>query len=223
MNRRFAVAAFGLMASATYASHLMRPTKHMTDILPKLDLEEVFPKEFGPWRVDASVPLVLPSPDVQAALDIVYNQVLSRTYINDDGQRIMLSVAYGGDQSDGTKIHRPENCYPGQGFTIASNRTEVIALPGYQLPVRRLVAVLPPRVEPISYWMMVDEVPSLTSTQNKLAQLRIGLKGYVPDGMLIRISSISRDIEEEYQVQDKFIADLFRVMSEPVRRRVFGK
>ena len=62
------------------------------------NLETMFPKAFGDWRVDTSMPVILPSPDVQALLDKIYNQVLSRSYVNAKGERIMLSVAYGGDR-----------------------------------------------------------------------------------------------------------------------------
>lgn len=222
MKRRHAIAAFATMGSAAAAAHVLRPTRHMTDILPKLELEAAFPKSFGSWVLDASAPIVLPSPDVQAALDRVYNQVLSRTYVNGSRQRIMLSVAYGGDQSDGTRIHRPENCYPGQGFAISANRVDAVQAPNFRLPVRRLVATLPPRVEPISYWMMVGETPTLSSMENKLAQLRLGIRGFVPDGLLMRVSSISREVDAEYPVHDRFIRDLFAALDVPVRRRVFG-
>lgn len=223
MDRRLSILSLAIMASGALAAHKMRPTKFMTDLLPKLDLEVAFPKSFASWRLDTSVPVVLPSPDVQAMLDVVYNQVLSRTYVNQERQRIMLSVAYGGDQSDGTKIHRPENCYPGQGFSITANRIDAIALPNYRLPTRRLVAIMPPRVEPISYWMMVGEKATLSSMENKLAQLELGIKGYVPDGLLMRVSSIAREVEAEYRVHDQFVADLYAAIQEPVRRRVFGR
>ena len=223
MDRRHAAAACLLMAGGALTAHAMRPTRFMSEILPPIELETLFPKNFGDWRIDPLTPVLLPSPDVQAALNAVYNQVLSRTYVNGKGQRIMLSVAYGGDQSDGTKIHRPENCYPGQGFTITSNRIDRTTLPGYQLPVRRLMSQLPPRFEPITYWMMVGEQPTLSSTQNKLAQMRMGLRGYVADGLLMRISSISPEQEPAYRLHDEFANALFGAIEQPtMRKRLFG-
>ena len=51
------------------------------------------------------MPLVLPAPDVQSQINAIYNQVLTRTYVSDSGQRVMLLIAYGGDQYDGTSAH----------------------------------------------------------------------------------------------------------------------
>lgn len=222
MQRRFAMSALAMMAVSAYGAYRMEPTVHVSDQLPKMDLETLFPRQFGSWRVDTSMPVVLPSPDVQAALNVIYNQTLSRSYINDKGERIMLSVAYGGDQSDGTKIHRPENCYPGQGFTILSNKVDAISLSERQLPVRRLVARMNARVEPISYWMIVGDQVALTSTENKLAQLGFGVRGLIADGMLVRVSSINSVVEPQYLVHNAFVDALFQSMAQPGRRRVFG-
>lgn len=223
MKRRDVGLALGLMACGAVAAKAMRPTVHMSELLPKFELEALFPREFGEWQVDPHQAVVLPSPDVQKALNAIYNQVLSRTYVDRQGRRVMLSVAYGGDQSDGTKIHRPENCYPGQGFSITNNHVGAVALvDAAPLPVRRLVATLPGRVEPITYWMMIGEEPTLSSLGNKLAQLRFGIRGYIADGMLIRVSSISRETDEAYGLHDRFIQQLRRAVEPNQRKRVFG-
>lgn len=223
MKRRHAILSLALMASGAGAAKVMRPKVYVSELLPKFTLEQVFPRRFGDWRIDELTPVVLPSPDVQKALDAVYNQVLSRTYVNSDGRRIMLSVAYGGDQSDGTKIHRPENCYPGQGFSISGNHKSTMALPGGALlPVRRLVGTLGGRVEPITYWMMVGEQATLSSLDNKLAQLQFGLRGQIADGMLIRISSISRETEEAYALHDRFSGEMYAAIEPGMRKRIFG-
>lgn len=223
MERRHALAACLLMGSGALAAQALRPTRFMSEILPAIDLEQLFPRQFGDWRIDPLTPVLLPSPDVQAALNAIYNQVLSRTYVDSAERRIMLSVAYGGDQSDGTRIHRPENCYPGQGFAITANRVDSLQIRDFELPVRRLMSQLPPRYEPITYWMMVGELPTLSSAQNKLAQMRLSLQGFVPDGMLMRISSISREPAQAYPVHDGFARALFAAMTDAgMRRRVFG-
>jgi hypothetical protein len=89
--RRRALCATAVMLSGAALTHWGRPTTHLADQIGKPDLEALFPKQFGVWRLDANLPVILPSPEVQAQLDAVYNQVLSRTYVNTLGQRIMLS------------------------------------------------------------------------------------------------------------------------------------
>jgi EpsI family protein len=200
----------------------MRPTKHMADEIGVPSLETLFPKEFAGWRVDANVPVILPAPDVQALLDKIYNQVLSRSYVNGQGERIMLSVAYGGDQSDGTSAHRPEVCYPAQGFAIASNRAGLLRVGDRQIQVRRLMSSLGQRKEPITYWVVVGGEVVTTGIGQKLAQMRYGLRGVIADGMLVRVSSIDADMVHAHEIQGAFLADMGKSMTPEAAARVFG-
>lgn len=222
-SRRMLAIVVGLvMAAGLPAAHFARPTVHMSDTGPKVALEAMFPASFGEWRTDDSLPVILPSPDVQALLNSIYNQMLSRTYINPRGERIMLSVAYGGDQSDGTRAHRPEVCYPAQGFQITSSEIGEIALPGGPLRVRQLMSRLGNRFEPITYWVMVGERPALSGTEQKLAQLRFGLRGVIPDGMLVRVSSIDQDKDRGLRLQERFVTEMATAIDPGWRPRVLG-
>ena len=125
-----ALVVFMAMVTTAALAHWATPTTHLSDVLGKPDLEKIFPTEFADWRVDVRAAMVLPSPQTQAILDSIYNQTLSRTYINGKGERVMLSVAYGGDQSDATRAHLPEVCYPAQGFQITSSGTGQLDLAG---------------------------------------------------------------------------------------------
>ncbi len=221
--RRRALFVTALMVSGATLSYFGRPTVYLADQLGKPDLEVLFPKQFGPWQVDTSWPIILPPPDVQAALDAIYNQVLSRTYINPVGDRIMLSVAYGGDQYDGTAAHRPEACYPAQGFAITFNETRVQPLAVGSIGVRTLVAKLGGRNEPITYWVVVGDKIATTGVEQKLAQLRYGVRGIIADGMLVRVSSIDTDTAQAHRLQSGFIADMAAALPAKARARVFGE
>jgi EpsI family protein len=218
---RAVVVVCAIVATAAMA-HLAKPTVFMTDALGKPNLETVFPKQFGTWRIDTSMPMILPSPDTQALLNSIYNQTLTRTYVNDAGNRIMLSVAYGGDQSDGTRAHLPEVCYPAQGFQITSNFTSHLNLAGREVATRQLMAIQGMRNEPITYWLVVGDQVTVSRTDQKLAQFRLGLKGLIPDGMLVRVSSIDPDMAHGYQVQKGFLTDMAATFAEPAKDRVFG-
>jgi EpsI family protein len=213
------VALMGLSAALAV---WMTPSVHMSDKLGKPDLETLFPKEFGDWRVDARSSMVLPSPETQALLDSIYNQTLTRTYINPLGYRIMLSVAYGGDQSDATRAHLPEVCYPAQGFQILANEAGQIRLLDRPVAVRYLMSRFGARNEPITYWLMVADQVTVSRTSQKLAQFKLGLKGYIPDGMLVRVSSIDNNAANGYQQQEAFLRDMAQAVPEAGRDRVFG-
>lgn len=222
MLRWRAVVVLGLMLATAALSVWMTPTIYLSDKLGKPDLVALFPKEFGSWRTDANAAMVMPSPETQALLDSIYNQTLTRTYINERGYRIMLSVAYGGDQSDATRAHMPEVCYPAQGFQITANESGQMTLDNRSVAVRRLMSTYGTRNEPITYWMVVGDRVSLSRTDQKLAQFSLGLKGYIPDGMLVRVSSIDDRPAHGYQEQEAFLKELVAAVPADGRDRVFG-
>jgi len=168
------------------------------------------------------MPVQLVSPDVAATLDKLYAQTLSRTYVDTAGEHIMLSVAYGGDQSDATRAHRPEVCYPAQGFEIRGSHDTSIELPAHRLPVRRLVARQGSRNEPITYWIVVGEKVTTTGTQQKLAQLGYTTRGIIPDGMLVRVSNIDHDDAKGFAAQRRFVQQLAAVLPASQRALVLG-
>jgi len=224
LNRiRFHAIAVSLcLLTASVLGHVGRPTIHLADQRQKINLEQMFPAQIGSWAVDERQPVGIVSPDVKALLDKLYAQTLSRTYVNADGVRIMLSVAYGGDQSDATRAHRPDVCYPAQGFDIVSTRTDTLALPTGDLGVRRMVAKLNSRIEPVTFWFAVGEFTAVSGQDQKLIQLRYGMRGIIPDGMLVRVSSINPDENSAYDVQSKFIAELRQNMPANYVSHVFG-
>ena len=127
-----------LLCLAAFAgAQAWRPTAHLADTRPKVQLETMFPKAFGGWREDDRMPVQLIAPDTQAMLNKLYNQTLSRTYINAQGDRIMLSVAYGGDQSDATRAHGPEVYYPVQGIGFLFDRVGASNSIGHKISIRR--------------------------------------------------------------------------------------
>lgn len=211
-----------LMLAAAAMAVLARPTQRLADAGPKVKLETLFPKAFGAWRLDENVPVVLPPPDQQATLDKIYSQVLARTYVNDAGERVMLSVAYGGDQSDDMQVHRPEVCYPAQGFQVTGSKPDRLEIAGRELAVTRVVTRHKTRHEPLTYWLVVgDKVPA-TRTQQKLAQLGYGLTGRIPDGMLVRASSIDTDPARAWALQDRFLRDMAAHLGPGSQARILG-
>jgi EpsI family protein len=211
-----------LMCFAASVAYVATPVRRVADQGPELNLEKLFPVAFSDWRVDENLPVVLPSPDIQAKLNRIYNQVLSRTYVNGRGERIMLSVAYGGDQSDGTSAHKPEVCYPAQGFQILANRKQTLRIGTHRIRVRQLISQLGTRVEPITYWIVTGNKVVTSAVEQKLAQIHYGIRGLIPDGILIRVSSIDRNTERAFNTQQNFIESILTGMAEPYRARVSG-
>src|SRR5574340_242582 len=135
------------MFAAAGMALALKPTAKVADAGPKVDLEVLIPKTFGDWKIDETITPLLANPEQEAVINKIYNQTLSRTYVNSRNERIMLSIAYGGDQSDNMAVHRPEVCYPAKGFQILRNRNDVFSTGSGEIPVKRLVAVQGQSVE----------------------------------------------------------------------------
>lgn len=213
---------FLAMALSSWLAYAFKPSIKVADAQPLGSLETAIPQEFGPWRVDTSLPVILPSPEVQAKLDKIYNQVLSRTYVDGQGRHIMLSIAYGGDQSDGTTAHKPEVCYPAQGLEIVYNRTGLMNVQGQDIPVRRLRARMGARHEPITYWIVVGDQAVTSGSGMKMVQLRYGVQGLIPDGLLIRVSSLDRDADAAFKQHEEFVRALMASIPPSLRLRLLG-
>lgn len=219
---RHLVLALILLAGAGLAI-AMKPTQHMEQQRPPLQLDKMIPKRFAGWEIDPRMAPVTVSPDVQAELDKIYSETVSRTYVNANGDRVMLAIAYGGDQSRATQVHKPEVCYPMQGFQISSMAKAVLQTAEGRIPIMHLVATQGPRVEPITYWIAVGDTIVRGALEQNLARLKYGLTGTVPDGILVRVSTISRDSKAAYALQQQFVSDLLAALPPEQAARLIGK
>ena len=105
----------------------------------------------------------------------------------------MLALAYGKDQRDAMQVHYPEVCYPAQGFALQEKQIGTLATERGAIPVTRILTNLGQRIEPVTYWTTVGDRVVQTGLQKKLAEMSYGLSGKIPDGMLIRVSSIDTE------------------------------
>lgn len=216
---RLAVIAALAMGGTALAAPALKP---VADPRPAPDLERVIPMAFGDWKLDPAMLPVTPAPDVQAKLDRLYRQVVSRTYVNSAGERMMLTVAYGGDQSDALKAHRQEVCYAAQGFEIPALAHERLAAGGRDIPVTRFLAVRGERMEPVTYWFTMGDRVVLGRAERLKVQLQHGLAGRIPDGMLVRVSSLSSEPRAAFNAQQAFMSAVVAALPASARSRFVG-
>lgn len=219
---RRALLATGLMAGASALAYSLRPRSHAGEAESRLDLEVLVPKTFGGWVMDATQAQPLVNPQTQELLDKLYNQILSRTYLGPQGERVMLSLAYGGDQRSSLQAHMPEVCYPAQGFKLLGLQDGTIDLPAGHIPVRRLMTELGPRKEPLTYWFTMGGATVKSTWDKRLVQLRLLLTGQIPDGLLFRVSTLDADPQAGWAAQQRFVADLMAAVDAPTRIRLAG-
>ncbi|MBB5019580.1 EpsI family protein [Chitinivorax tropicus] len=220
MNLRGLLAGMVMLASA-FAALAMKPTQYMAKQHP-IDLQALIPEHLGDWAIEKAPTIAQINPEIQEKINRIYSQLVQRTYVNKTGQRIMLSIAYGGDQSDALRVHRPEVCYGAQGFSIGQQSMDHLKIGQTNLPVKRMIAVMGERVEPITYWMTVGEKVALTGWQHKMMQLSYGANRVVPDGMVFRVSAIGRDAEASFKYQEDFLSQLYTSLPSVSRSRIFG-
>lgn len=209
------------MFSASVSAIALRPDTKVAD-LSGISLETMIPKQFGDWREEPQRLTQIVNPQTQALLDKLYSQLLARVYINSQGYRIMLSLAYGSDQRGALQAHKPEVCYPAQGFTLHSTQASQLATPFGEIPAQRLFTTLGPRQEPVTYWFTVGDKAVRNKLQKRLVDLRYGLTGQIPDGMLFRISSIDENQTRANQMQDQFVNQLLQAIPPADRKRLSG-
>jgi EpsI family protein len=190
MTRRDTIIAATLIAT-TGAAHAMRP-RNPIDLLESEQLNLLVPRDIGPWRFLSKAGLVVPPDDDLSG--VLYAQLLTRTYIADAMPPMMLLIAQSPAQGGVLQVHRPEYCYPAAGFTLSGREDLMLSMPGGgTVPAVAFKAARPGREEQLVYWTRVGHELPTSWTAQRLAVAKANLRGYIPDGMLVRVSTVSTD------------------------------
>lgn len=180
-------------------------------------LDQGVPHSFAEW-------VTTPSPLAQADLTVAgnagqrtnanpYDEVVTRTYVNTQGQHVMLAIAYAAEQRQEVKIHRPDLCYPAQGFQQTSWAQEPLSgIRGAHGPITavKLVVQRRDRTEAVLYWLRTGSNYGQRMWDGRMEILKEGLQGRIPDGVLVRASRIIRLPDEAPQA----FSDLERFLTQ---------
>lgn len=204
--------ALGLIAGAGI---FLRPS--INSAAPTPHLEKAVPEQFGEWRT-------LPNPLLQVDLstdgatstDQPYDEIVSRTYVNAKGDVIMMALAYGKNQRQEIKIHRPELCYPAQGFKVMSLKSATFdgvtnSLTGQAVPGKRMVVHGKGSDEVVSYWIRIGDTFSASPWRIRWQIMQEGLQGRMTDGILVRLSqrvSPGSNPEPVHRLLEQFASEL---------------
>jgi EpsI family protein len=218
------LASLAVLGSAVLAEAI-RPHELLASTQVAPDLEKVIPRDFGQWHLVPNVGLVVPTEQRVVAGDAstwIYSQEVTRGYADADGNLIMFLVAYGPIQNSVLKAHFPELCYGAAGFRVSSKTVTQL---NYQegtapLQISRLIAQKERRYEPITYWMKVGGDVATGVFDRQIVRMKYGLRGIIPDGALIRVSTVGLSEMASYNLQDRFIRDLLAALS-PRDRKFF--
>lgn len=206
--RKWTILMAGMMTLAAVGGQTLKPEAMVSDLYAAIKLSNDFPDTFGEWKEEKNTIAVITSPDQEAVINQIYQETLSRTYVNEKQEAVMLSVAYAHKQNDQSGVHFPEVCYPAQGFTITRRQDDSVKIQDRIFNVSRLTAKAPGRTEQISYFILVGSLPVGSSSKVKLTQMQYSLRGYIADGVLIRVSNISNDPESSWRTHDLFLKEM---------------
>lgn len=211
-----------LMLSSAWATIHLTPQQHLASTATQIDLAIAIPTAFGDWKVDPNVAPVRPSPVQQETLDKTYDQIVSRTYVNSDNARIMLTVAYGSSQTNKARAHRQEVCYAAQGFKIGDLMQSNQRVLGVEIPMTQFIGTQVDRTEPVTYWFTIGDSLVRSYWDRQIAQLKYAVLGAIPDGYLFRVSSISSVSETAFANQIAFSNTLMKAVDPRLAERLIG-
>lgn len=211
----------GACLGAAGLAYALEPRRKLV-LLGNEKMEAIIPKAFAGWSSAAAEGLVKPKLEGLAAK--LYNEVVQRSFISQTLQaEVMLLVAYGGTQGDVVQLHRPEACYPALGFEIDSKRSTTVPLPGgTHIPAVKIVASAGERKESLIYWTRLGEDLPLTSTDQREILLRDAMQGFIPDGVLVRASTVDEDTDRAFSVLNAFIPALLTAVKASSRPALIG-
>ena len=211
-RRNFLVGGLGL-ACAGFA--LVGARETAIEPLPENTLPRLLPERLGPWQSSTGNGVIVP-PESELS-DRTYNEVLVRIY-NGPADAVALCLAYGAAQSRDMQLHRPEVCYPAAGFAVVSSRPVQLELPGRPpISATLLDTQSNVRKEQVLYWTRIGSEFPTAPLQQRLAVVTQNLRGRVPDGMLVRASTVAEGPEAAYPVLSGFLAAM--VENSPPRAR----
>lgn len=221
VSRRLALALGGGMGLAAVAGEWAKPVADL-GAMGAVPLDRIFPHAFGGWKVDPAAERLVKPQARETRVHGIYDQVLERTYVDTDGARVMLLAAQGSEQSSGLQVHRPEICYPGNGFRVDGLSRAIVQAAGRRVPITRLHARMPGRSEPITYWVVLGGEVMSDNQAFWRRQMQFGFQRRLLDGMVVRLSSIEPEAGGAYVRHARFMAEMADSLAPDALRRVLG-
>ncbi|MEO0439651.1 MAG: exosortase-associated protein EpsI, V-type [Pseudomonadota bacterium] len=219
VNRRHLLlgGAFCLASGLAYA----RTPQPVAPVIEKPAFEKLIPNSVGAWQFETSSGLVLPPPD--ALSDRLYDNLVTRIYSAEQDPPMMFLTAYSNTQDGVLQVHRPEICYPAGGYALTpTTPTTIDNGMGGELNANTFTATGRGRTEHVLYWTRIGDHFPLAWSEQRLAVIRANLQGVIPDGVLVRISTVMPEMDEALPLMSKFAAQLNQNMDAQGRALLSG-
>lgn len=207
----------GTALTATAAIAFVREPRAVVAELKDGELERLIPAHIGQWVFETRSGLVVPVDD--PLVKSLYSDVLTRVYVSEDRPPIMLLIAYSNTQNGMLQLHRPEVCYPAGGYKLSETRTEFLPISqNLRIPARVFSAESPSRTEQVMYWTRIGSESPTSWMGQRAAVVRANLRQVIPDGILVRVSTVMPDFKVARPVLEEFTSSLARTLTPPARK-----
>lgn len=207
----------GAALAATSAAAFVREPRVTIAPMKEGQLEKLIPNRVGQWVFETKSGLVLPPDD--AFSRSLYSDVITRVYVSEIAPPVMLLIAYSNTQNGMLQVHRPEVCYPAGGYTLSETQIETLYITrDVHIPVRVFSAEGASRTEQVMYWTRIGEESPTSWIDQRAAVVRANLKRIIPDGVLVRLSTVLPDFKSAKPILEEFASSLARELSPSARQ-----
>ena len=220
VGRRKVLLGLGLLATSGVA--LARQPVATNPRIETDALSGLIPDQIAGFSFNTESGLILPPSD--ALSDRLYDNLVTRTYTRPDGAIVMLLIAYNNRQDGVLQIHRPEVCYPAGGFQLTPTMPLQLPLTGpVPLEGQIFTASSDQRDEVVFYWTRIGSEFPKEWLDQRLAVAKANLSGIIPDGVLVRVSTLTRDRSVAEPLLASFVSDMFRRSPPELRRLLYDR
>ena len=189
--------------------------------IDKGHLERFIPKRIGAWSYQPAADMVLPPADELS--DKLYSGLVTRRYDAPGHAPVMLLVAYSNVQDGMLQLHRPEVCYPASGYRLSETREVDISNGiGGTIAANAFSADGVSRIEQVLYWTRIGQSFPTRWIKQRAAVVSANLAGYIPDGVLVRLSRLAPEMGDTLPDLSAFAAALVAAAGPEGRRILTG-
>lgn len=218
LSRRNALIGGALACASGFA--FLRQPAIANPVIAEAAFEKWVPENFGRWTGVSRAGVVLPPPD--SLRDRLYDNLVTRAYAAEGSPPVMLLLAYNNAQDGVLQVHRPEVCYPVGGYLLTDTRRVEVDIGSRKIPANFFTATGPDRVEQVQYFTRLGDAFPRSWSEQRLAVIRANLAGDVPDGMMMRVSTIGVGAEEAEALLDDFSRAFILNSNSKLQRLLIG-
>lgn len=163
------------------------------------------PQKAGDWRMVSQTRF-----DDRILEVLKPTDYLSRSYVDQKGNRVGFYLGYHGGGPDSGPIHSPKHCLPGSGWQELSTEVGELTVADRDIQLVRSVYQNGYSNELFLYWFQVKGKTLANEYALKIAEVTNSIFYNRKDSAFIRISvPVADDIDEAIAVGEQFVRDFY--------------